>query len=492
MQDKPHMQKELVEYLRTPSGKNEFRSRAVIAGIKAANEIHKRFPGMYLEVPEVKLLIDQFRRELVRVLGRDKNVCIIEFNGETQRVPANLLHDPVPFIGERIGETFPGIQGKLLVLYTEIILHHLSHPKTTIETALNRVKKLHELPRRGTRNPPTTMNTLRSYIAQMKTREFRHNHILRVIGVNQQRQQAAGTSGKFSVVDGIIEADVIPIKGDGNCLFRSIAKSENPGFNDLELNAVIREYRRAVTDHICQNGFLGGNERDAYCEQEKMMRDGEWGGEREVAALADILKRPIGVYIQKYPRIFMTGKSYVYGDSVYKIPIHLRYDGTHYELLKKTGTVKTRYVGEDPEFTPEERKIYNDFYARISGLAKIHDNAARKAAAVANARTNATVAPVRAMGAAVANAPRPIKAANAPVRAMGAEASAAENAAANAPVRAEEAAEIMANARLEAANAPKRDWFGWVSDVDGEDAVIVGGALVGVGSFICTAIMVFR
>jgi hypothetical protein len=463
------MTERIEEYLRTHRGNIAIDNE--LARVRKVAEYNSTYPGKYTTGFEVKLWTGRHPPELVRVVNCPGERCTVEINYGLLSVNESSLRDPVKFIGERIDETFPGIQGKLLLLYTEIILHHLSHPKTTIETALNRVKKLHER--------SITTNALNKYIEQMRIREFNHNRILSAIGVNQRRQQAAGTSGRpFSVVDGIIEADVIHIKGDGNCLFRSIAKSEKPGFSDLELNKVIREYRRAVTDHICQSGFLDKNERDEYCKQEKMMRDSVWGGEREVAALADILKRPIGVYIQKYPnnsRIFMTGKSYVYGDSVYKIPIHLSYDGSHYELLEKTGTVRRRYVGEDPEFTTEERKIYNDFYARISGLAKIHDNkaaenAARKAAE--NAAEAEAVAKAGAESSAAEN------------RREAAERKASENAAAKA------AAEIMANARSEA--APKRDWFGWVSDVDGEDAVLVGGALVGVGSFICTAIMVFR
>jgi len=128
------------------------------------------------------------------------------------------------------------------------------------------------------------------------------------------------------------------IPGDGNCLFRSIAHQL------FGAETTHMKIRHSCMDHIYSNkhrfsGFIA-EPVDVYCA--RMRQSGEWGDEVELAALSEILDRPIEVYSLDTPltpdgRIQprqLINNSTVRGRS----PIRLTYhDGAHYNSLIPLG-----------------------------------------------------------------------------------------------------------------------------------------------------------
>lgn len=89
---------------------------------------------------------------------------------------------------------------------------------------------------------------------------------------------------------------VVPIMGDGNCLFRSISDQV---YGDERYHAIVRE--AAVQLMILRkpefSAFISEADGgfDAYVR--RMMRQGVWGGDQEIQALTELYQRPIEVWI---------------------------------------------------------------------------------------------------------------------------------------------------------------------------------------------------
>jgi len=135
---------------------------------------------------------------------------------------------------------------------------------------------------------------------------------------------------------------VRPVRGDGRCLFRSIAKgrafsngrarhwseSAERAAADKLRQATVEELRRhrdlLITFCVIEGDFA------AYCR--KMSNVHTWGGEPEILMLASLLRRPISVYIRLAAGNFR--QIQVYGRQFVEDPLFILYsEGTHYDCL---------------------------------------------------------------------------------------------------------------------------------------------------------------
>ena len=144
--------------------------------------------------------------------------------------------------------------------------------------------------------------------------------------------------------------DIVVVRGDGNCLFRSVAEQ-------LEGNEeYYQKYREICVDYMINNKevfvpFLDDSiSIDEYIE--KISKDGEWGGNLEIYALSMALKVNFCIYIPDKPC------SVVKNWENPKQNIFLIYhNGKHYNSLRKNKCAKT--YSEQKE--NDERKKEDDF-----------------------------------------------------------------------------------------------------------------------------------
>jgi hypothetical protein len=98
---------------------------------------------------------------------------------------------------------------------------------------------------------------------------------------------------------------VLRVRGDGNCLFRSLAQSYTALTCGTLLNQVAEtDMARALRQQICDalviqrdsvEPFLVDCDFDTYVSM--MRRDGCWGGEPELSVAPIVLQRSIEVYV---------------------------------------------------------------------------------------------------------------------------------------------------------------------------------------------------
>ena len=130
-----------------------------------------------------------------------------------------------------------------------------------------------------------------------------------------------------------------PVKADGNCLFDAFAPTNEQG--DPTSAQVLREH---VADCLENNQTYDeqGNptipysEREnednaAYCE--RMRKDGEWGGELELQAIANLTGRELVVFSMGNPPLRFRPKT-EQGDEVLNTPrAYAVWNGTHYDAF---------------------------------------------------------------------------------------------------------------------------------------------------------------
>lgn len=111
---------------------------------------------------------------------------------------------------------------------------------------------------------------------------------------------------------------------DGNCLYRAVADQCRPRDKDnLDTNLTVTEdldlsdfvtMRKLAGAHIRQHPdsfapFLGFDAADpefeSYCSKIENVSGAEWGGQLEVRALSECLRRPIHIYEAAAPVIKM-------------------------------------------------------------------------------------------------------------------------------------------------------------------------------------------
>ena len=141
---------------------------------------------------------------------------------------------------------------------------------------------------------------------------------------------------------------IIVVRGDGNCLFRSVAEQ-------LEGNEeYYQKYREKCVDYMINNkeDFVPFLEDSISIDEyiEKISKEGEWGGNLEIYALSMALEVNFCIYIPDKP------SSVVKNWENPKKNIFLIYhDGKHYNSLKK-------YVKDykEKKENDDEKKEYDD------------------------------------------------------------------------------------------------------------------------------------
>ena len=125
---------------------------------------------------------------------------------------------------------------------------------------------------------------------------------------------------------------------DGNCLFRaaSVALSGNYGMSQEEEDVSARSLRQQVVRFIRNNKesfehFMQEHEGfDAYTE--RMAKEGVWGGELEVSAIARAHRRPVHVYTRTETQYVLLSM-YPAGSRDCGDKICLLFHGRHYDAL---------------------------------------------------------------------------------------------------------------------------------------------------------------
>ena len=118
------------------------------------------------------------------------------------------------------------------------------------------------------------------------------------------------------------------VKGDGNCLFRSVSEQIEENENNYE------EYRKKCVEYMKENKdtfipFLEEDEPfDTYIE--KIAKNGEWGGNLEIYALSMALKSNFYIYIHEQP-IYVV-KNWEEPEKNIMLTYH---NGKHYNSLRK-------------------------------------------------------------------------------------------------------------------------------------------------------------
>ena len=86
---------------------------------------------------------------------------------------------------------------------------------------------------------------------------------------------------------------VSEVKGDGNCLFRAVSAAHGAMFPNAGPTDH-RTLRALATTHIQTHH----NRFKDFVPEKGMGRDGTWGGEHELAALAEVMHQPIEVWCE--------------------------------------------------------------------------------------------------------------------------------------------------------------------------------------------------
>ena len=144
--------------------------------------------------------------------------------------------------------------------------------------------------------------------------------------------------------------DIVVIRGDGNCLFRSVAEQ-------LEGNEeYYQKYREICVDYMINNKevFIPFLEDSISIDEyiEKISKDGEWGGNLEIYALSMALEVNFCIYIPDKPC------SVVKNWENPKQNIFLIYhNGKHYNSLRKNKCIKNYNEKEEND---DEKKEDDD------------------------------------------------------------------------------------------------------------------------------------
>lgn len=122
----------------------------------------------------------------------------------------------------------------------------------------------------------------------------------------------------------VVPRRVVPITGDGNCLFRSIAYAT--GDDHVHV-------RRSVVHHLKRHwdrfgAFVADEERETYLDH--MAHDGTWGDELALEAYHERTRVPIHVHDASTYRLCASYTTHA--DRAAKA-VQLAYNGAHYDVF---------------------------------------------------------------------------------------------------------------------------------------------------------------
>ncbi len=145
------------------------------------------------------------------------------------------------------------------------------------------------------------------------------------------------------------------VKGDGNCLFRSVAEQIEEDQNNFE------KYRKITTDYMEEHKeefqpFIEDDQTiDDYIKS--MKEDKEWGGNLEIYALSMALHANFYVYIHNHPMYVV--KNF---DDPKKNIMLTYHDGKHYNSLRKLEEKKEGedYINNNNDYSDSEDNEESD------------------------------------------------------------------------------------------------------------------------------------
>lgn len=117
---------------------------------------------------------------------------------------------------------------------------------------------------------------------------------------------------------------VIPMPGDGNCLFWSLGYSENVSPSEVRARTV--SYVGREWDNHFRH-FLTHREQETYLHN--MRRNGVWGDELILSAFAQVYGRRVVVHDRR-----TLGVRSVYGDCHAKT-VRVAFSGCHYDAIEE-------------------------------------------------------------------------------------------------------------------------------------------------------------
>lgn len=154
---------------------------------------------------------------------------------------------------------------------------------------------------------------------------------------------------------------IVVVRGDGNCLFRSVAEQLDGNEDDY------KKYRETCVDYMINNkeDFIPFLEDSTSIDEyiEKISKDGEWGGNLEIYSLSMALKVNFCIYIPDKPCSVVKN-----WENPKKSIFLIYHDGKHYNSLRKlkfeksNNEIKEKEDGknEDEDGKKEDGKKEND------------------------------------------------------------------------------------------------------------------------------------
>ena len=139
------------------------------------------------------------------------------------------------------------------------------------------------------------------------------------------------------------------VKGDGNCLFRSVSEQLEGNENNYEI------YRQKCVEYMKDNkdAFIPFLEEEEPIDNyiEKISKDGEWGGNLEIYALSMALKVNFYIYMHEQP-IYIVKTA----DEPTKNIMMTYHNGKHYNSLRKLEEKNEEDKKEDNDGNKLENK----------------------------------------------------------------------------------------------------------------------------------------
>jgi len=124
-------------------------------------------------------------------------------------------------------------------------------------------------------------------------------------------------------------------EGDGNCLFRALSRQT---FGSPEFYMNVRE---EICDYLNTHPYLVEPDKDPETYITNMRKDKTWGGEPEIIAYSNMLKRPIKIYTEPHTNDI----SYYTKTFSFLNPIYLLHKGgNHYDSLLRREHISDEQV----------------------------------------------------------------------------------------------------------------------------------------------------
>ena len=145
---------------------------------------------------------------------------------------------------------------------------------------------------------------------------------------NKRNRQSRDIDEKFKKHLETLGYFIREVRGDGNCLFRSVAEQVEGNENNY------KEYREKCVKYMEENKdifapFIEDDEPfDKYVK--RMGEDKEWGGNLEIYALSKILEANFYIYIHENPMYIVNNF-----EKPKKNILLTYHDGKHYNSLRK-------------------------------------------------------------------------------------------------------------------------------------------------------------